>query len=554
MTMIENGNGRTLPEGCQRLLYCTLLGIFCLTSQMVAQVPAGRDNLHSGVFGPKLQTRPVKSSDIFAPVWLAAGPTNEATMVRLRNGEIRIFFIDRPGTARRLMSIGTIDEGLSWSAPREEAPLAGEAYYAQQVYEDKDGTLHAIYHTYGTGPLGYRGRHLDLWHMRKPAGGVWSPSTRIFYGYVGSVRSLIGLKDGRLLISMYEADTARAVKPSRGGKDFGLFGVITLWSDDGGLHWNRSTKRLDIEVDPEQVTRYGAVEPVTIELEDGRLWMLIRTNKGHLFETYSGDRGEHWLPPVRSSFVSSDSPAGLLQLADGRIILFTNACQRYDNPRSYANGGREVLHAAISDPNRSVWQGSREIMVSRTLPPNQRGDRGVAYPSAVETPSGKILLVSGQGEDVQIASFDPGWLTATEHRDPSGMDPLWWTRHGSDSGDRVFNFPMTTEGQLSICVPKSSFKKELRLALTDHFSIAGDTAALAAAPLMIRLKGGKTYGRQHQITIRWNSGTGKISARWNGRRKGVSIEHRRPMPDKGFNYLRVSDTTCGISMHSKMRI
>jgi hypothetical protein len=368
------------------------------------------------------------------------------------------------------------------------------------------------------------------------------------------VRSLIGLKDGRLLISMYEADTARAVKPSRGVKDFGLFGVITLWSDDGGLHWNKSTKRLDIEVDPEQVTRYGAVEPVTIELEDGRLWMLIRTNKGHLFETYSIDRGEHWLPPVRSAFVSSDSPAGLLRLVDGRIVLFTNACQRYDNPRSYANGGREVLHAAISGPSRSVWQGFREVMVSRTLPPNQRGDRGAAYPSAVETPSGKILLVSGQGEDVQIASFDPGWLTATEHRDPSGMDPRWWTRHGSDSGDRVFNFPMTTEGQLSICVPMTWVKGELRLALTDHFSIAGDTAALAAAPLVIRLSERQRSRQEHQITIRWNIGTGKISARWNGLRKGVNIELRRPLPDKGFNYLRVSDTACGISMRSKKTI
>lgn len=193
-------------------------------------------------------------------------------------------------------------------------------------------------------------------------------------------------------------------------------------------------------------------------------------------------------------------------------------------------------------------------MVSRMLPPNQRGDRGVAYPSAVETPSGKILLVSGQGEDVQIASLDPGWLTVTEHRDPTGRDPLWWTHHGSDSGDRVFNFPMTTEGQLSICLLQTSYKKELRLALTDHFSIAGDTAALAAAPLVIRLKCGKTSGQQHQITIRWNTGTGKISARWNGRRKGVNIEQYRPMPDKGFNYLRVSDTACGISMRSKKKI
>jgi hypothetical protein len=549
--MIRKAHGNWPLGGFRRLLFILVTGTSALISQIVAQEGSDRDKVQAAVFGPKLEQRPAKAADIHAPVWLSNGPTNEATMVRLQRGEIRIFFIDRPGSARRLMSISSHDEGLNWSAPREEAPLAGEAYYAQQVYQDIHGTLHAIYHTYGTGSLGYRGRHLDLWHMQKPPGGTWSASTRIFYGYVGSVRSLIGLRDGRLIISMYEADTARAVKPAKGRVDFGLFGVITLWSDDGGLHWQKSAQRLDIEVDPEQVTRYGAVEPVTIELEDGRLWMLIRTNKGHLFETWSDDRGEHWLPPVRSTFISSDSPAGLLRLADGRIVLFTNACQRYDNPRSYANGGREVLHAAISEPNRAEWQGFREVLVSRTLPPNQRGDRGTAYPSAVETPSGKVLFVSGQGSDASIAAFDPDWLTASSHKDLSGMDPRWWTRHGTDTGEYVFNFPMSSRGHLSICFPRSSENSDLRLSLTDHFSIAADTMALGASPIVMRVKGGRRQKGDDRITIRWNNRKGEISGRWNGRRKGLDIDIRQSLPAGGFNYLRVSEKTCGISMRTK---
>lgn len=525
--------------------------MFFATSTTVAQEGARQDTSLSGIFGPRLQTRPLRPADIQAPVWLAKAPTNEATMVRLRSGEIRVFFIDRPGTGHRLMSTGSMDEGLTWSAERVEAKLSGEAYYAQQVYEDPSGTLHAVYHVYGTGPFGYRGRHLDLWYMQKPAGGTWSDSKRIFYGYVGSVRSMIGLKDGRLLISMYEADTARASKPTKGTSDYGLFGVITLWSDDGGAHWHKSSQRIDVEVDPDQVTRYGAVEPVTVALEDGRLWMLIRTNKGQLFETYSTDRGEHWQPAVRSRFISSDSPAGFLKLSDGRIILFSNACQRYDNPRSYANGGREVLHAAISGPDRSEWEGFREVLVSRRVPENQRGDRGTAYPSAVETSNGKVLFVSGQGADASIAAFDPDWLTATHHEDPKGADPVWWTRHGTDTGDHIFNFPISRTGRLSIRMAGSVRQTPLLIGLTDHFSIAADTAAMQAVPLHIRIDGPHLNRQQNRILIRWNAARARVFIRLNGRRKGVEHDIRGGWPTYGFNYLRINHETNHISMRKK---
>jgi len=479
-------------------------------------------------------------SDIHSPVWLRHAPTNESTIVRHQDGDIRIYYIDRPGTGRRMMSIGTSDEGLTWSDPREEAVLAGEAYYAQQVYEDERGILHAIYHTYGTGPLGYRGRHLDLWHMQKQPGGSWTPAKRIFYGYVGSVRSMIGLKDGRLLISMYEADTARAVKPVKGKPDFGLFGVITLWSDDGGEHWKQSADRLDIEVNPDQVTRYGAVEPVTIELEDGRLWMLIRTNKGHLYETYSTDRGEHWLPPVRSAFISSDSPAGFLKLRDGRIILFTNACQRYDDPRSYANGGREVLHAAISAPDRSRWHGFREVLVNISKTKVIRGDRGTAYPSAVETASGKILFVSGQGADGSIASFDPDWLMAKRHdsRMENEITGQRWSL--PDSGDRIIHFPMTRKGRLRLNIPRIATETDLRGSLTDHYSIPGDTAAIDASPLIFTIDKQAVNRQSNRLVIRWNADKEMVRGWMNGRKEAVHIVSNKTWKTGGLNYFRIN--------------
>jgi hypothetical protein len=475
-------------------------------------------------------------------VAIGNAPTNESTIVRLADGTLRIFHIDRPGTNRRMMSSTSHDAGLTWSASREEFALPGEAYYANQFLLDDEGALHAVFHIYGKGPLGYRGRHLDLWHARQPAGGPWSAPVKIFDGYVGSVRSFIQLRSGRLLIPMYEADTGRAQKPPPGSPDFGLFASLALYSDDGGLSWKKSETRLRVQVDPDQVSRYGAVEPVAIELEDGRLWMLIRTNKGRLYASYSSDGGVHWSEPEPSPFISSDSPAGLLRLRDGGILLFVNSCQRHDDPRSYANGGREVLHAMVSSDEGLHWGGWREVMVSRELQPHARGDRGTAYPSAAETRKGRIVFVSGQGEHARIQVFHTRWLQQRRMRDPDRQGRSRRTSHGADGSAFVLGFPMSEKGAISLRLVKGSSAGDLQLSLTDHFSIAGDSLAGGRSPLTVSLAAESLRPGPHRVRLSWDLPRSAFRLRVDG--------HRLPSPTspaakdtKAFNYIRVGSPT-----------
>ena len=63
-----------------------------------------------------------------------------------------------------------------------------------------------------------------------------------------------------------------------------------------------------------------------LELGDGRVWMLVRDRGGRLWQSFSPD-GERWPALERSPFISSDSPAELLRLRNGNILLLTNACQ-----------------------------------------------------------------------------------------------------------------------------------------------------------------------------------------------------------------------------------
>src|SRR5262249_35807286 len=160
--------------------------------------------------------------------------------------------------------------------------------------------------------------------------------------------------------------------------------------------------------------------------KDGRVWMLIRDRCGRLYESYSRD-GVAWSEPRQSRFVSSDSPASTLRLTDGRILLFWCCNQRWDNPRSYAMRGREVLHAAISTDEGKTWQGFREVLVE-PVPPATRGDRGCAYPSAAQNKESKVVLASGQGEGRKaVVLFDPDWLMQTSAADDFSRGLEQWT-------------------------------------------------------------------------------------------------------------------------------
>ena len=493
-------------------------------------------NRHEMVFGMRARRKPMDLKKINAPVIVGKAPTNEATLIRLASGTIKLFYINRPGKADKMMSISSTDNGASWQEPIVEFDLPGEAYYANQVMQDRNGTLHCVFHIFKPGPLGYRGRHLDLWYTSKKQAEGWAIPTMINEGYVGSLRGFIQLKNGNFIIPMTESDTARASKPGNGSVDYGLFQVMTLNSTDLGKTWTRSTTTLKIPIESGWVTRYGAIEPHAIELKNGRVWMLIRTNKGFLYESFSNDSGTTWSAPTQSSFISSDSPASTVRLADGSILLLWNSNQRYDDKRSYAAGGREVLHAAISKDDGKSWKGFREIMTTmNSKTPVVRGDRGTAYPSAVELPNGNLLMVSGQGDDASLVMFNPSWLEEKKQEDHLENNEQW-TFHGNNPREAVWNFPMMAKGILEL---KLTAKCDLSLALTDHFSVASDTLANASSPIHFTINQSSLMGKETKMLIKWNLYEKAFHVYVNGKEidAGSAVFENTKF---GFNYLRIS--------------
>lgn len=502
------------------------------------------------------------SKDICNPVVICDAPTNESTVIRTNTGHLKIFYVNNPGDADKIMSV-TSENGIEWNKPEKEFDLPGKAYYANQAIQAMDGSLHCVFHIREEGKNGYNGRHYNLWHTRKINEETgWETPKEIFNGYVGSIRSLIQLNSGRLLMSYGKAVPERVKKPQSNTVDYGWNEVMVLYSDDNGDKWQAAGNTLNIEIDPDKTTRYGAVEPVIVQMKNDGLWMLIRTNKGVLYESFSYDSGESWSDPEQSRFISSDSPAHFLRLQDGKLIIFFCMNQRYDDPNSYAFGGREVLHAAISEDDGNSWKGFREVLRAEDEKGEVRSDRGTAYPSATETCDGKVLLVSGQGASKSIVMFDPDWLLEDNVPENSFTENDQWTTYGlsdiiskeysekdhvirflagskPDSRQKqevVRNFPALTSGEMRMEVEFINDCPELSLSFTDHFSISGDSVASENSVFSFVIANAYKKAEKIPVRVRWNSE--KQIAEIFIYNKKVSEASFKRIPEFGINYVR----------------
>ena len=190
----------------------------------------------------------------------------------------------------------------------------------------------------------------------------------------------------------------------------GRFSSTVLYSDDGGNTWLQSSAELKAPA-PDWHGLFGAVEPVVLELSDGRVWMLLRTQMGRLYESFSED-GINWSPARATRLLSSDSPLGLVCLDEKKIALFWNSCRQFPN----AHGGQHVLHAAISEDEGGTWRGMWEAFRDPlgAQADSVSGARGAGSPFPVVTPGGKVFIVSGHGASgVSGVLLDSAWLYKT---------------------------------------------------------------------------------------------------------------------------------------------
>jgi|AP95_1055475.scaffolds.fasta_scaffold10114_2 hypothetical protein len=452
----------------------------------------------------------------------------------LPNGELWGMFVSRGAGEQHVAARRSTDNGNSWSEAECFLSLPADAgqWGGCEVVVDEEGEVHAFLlndrHTgvfrdpSGEGEikrLPISDRRLDIWHTQTESGRAsWRPPRRIWKGYTGSINSAIQTRAGRIILA-FAFQTSRVWGNRGEGLDAfwyaGQSSSTVVYSDDGGASWTLSPSALKVQTP--SIGTYGACEPVIIEKEDGTLWMLMRTQVGRFYESFSAD-GAHWSYPRPTPLINSDSPAGLVRLPDGRMVLLWNKCMRFP----YAHGGRHVLHGAISADDGKSWRGHREVARDplRAEPPPPSGDHGTAYPYPAVLEDGTVLVTTGQGAGrVNIVRIDPQWLCET--RAASAFEVVGSSGRGGAEGEAngvseggadspleewsifgcrgvgiaahpeeggravlsiarveaewpaaaVWNFPLGRRGSLRLKIrPDADFGGALML-LTDHFSV-----------------------------------------------------------------------------------
>jgi hypothetical protein len=445
------------------------------------------------------------------------------------------------------------------------------------VFLDHDGELQLLYtndaNTIKQHKPFYE-MHFDIWHVRSHnSRQSWAPPTQVWTGYAGSLLSFTQLRNGRVIIP-YTFRTPRTWGNRGKGFDayafMGRFSSSGAYSDDNGASWYLSPDELK-EPTP-VIGDDGGIEPIVLELKDGRVWMLIRTQWGRFYESISNDGGASWTAPRPTAITSGDSPCSLTRLADGRIVMMWNNNLRY----CYANGGRAVLHGAISEDDGRSWRGYREIAANplASEPPPPNGDHGVTYTVPALTHDGHLItsLTIGPGGGYYLLRLDPEWLyeTRQEHDFSSGM--AGWTTLGShgvaleadpeNAGRRVlavrkpdsdwpagavWNFPAGRRGELHMRLQVRPQFAGAVIGLTDHFSVPFDAEDVFHNIYNFEIGSGGTLadgvrlqpGQWHDLTFAWDGDAHQCRVSERGMLVAALKMRRESV---GPSYLRVRST------------
>ncbi len=292
----------------------------------------------------------------------------------------RLMWASGSGSAdpiRPLQAVHSVDGGATWVGPvdlkhADGSPVMG--VMDVNLVRLASGAL-GLAHRSASPPaeerLGnYTGRL--SFHRSDDEGETWSQAVPISppgtHAVFTNDKSIV-LRDGRVVAPFY-ASIGPRLSPfdkfsAQYGEEFNnaARGVLAYgsayYSDDDGETWTRSLNEAIVALDHGAQGRYSFGESAVVELDDGKLLMIGRTNLGTFYQCYSEDRAETWSEPVASGLACPPSPCSLIKLpGTGDLMVAFNQISSWE---TMAGLYRHRLSCAISRDEGKTWENHRNL-------------------------------------------------------------------------------------------------------------------------------------------------------------------------------------------------
>lgn len=342
----------------------------------------------------------ITTNGIYVPYEVEEATTfRGVSHIRLKNGDI--FTVS--GSQASVSS----DNGKTWTS----TPMVDTDKYeisSAECLQTKDGVIIVAFMnvkerkwTWNNTIFDAPGATLPTYVVRSTDGGKsWLEPQKMHDDWTGAIRSIIETKNGTVVFTAMKL----LHNPGR-------HAVLTYSSKDNGATWTAS----NILDNPNSRGHHsGYMESTVVELNDGRLWQLIRTNWDYIYESFSSDEGLTWNTPQKTDFDASSSPHSLIRLQSGRLILVWN--RLYPEGKTYtprfggerdpnlsevaASWMRHELSISFSDNDGKTWTTPRVIARYKdyTQPENSTDpSKWISYGHVVELNPGIIMITTESG-------------------------------------------------------------------------------------------------------------------------------------------------------------
>ena len=297
------------------------------------------------------------------------------------------------------------DDGRTWKTRPIFSDPARKASFEYALIRCKSGTVVLVYMDKSTQRWKWNDEknepnpdaRMEVWSTRSlDEGQTWSEPVRLYDGYCGAIVSGIQTSSGRIVVPV-----------QRLLYDPGRHAQVTYHSDDEGLTWNHGNI-IDIGG---HGNHDGCFEGALVELRDGRLWMLIRTNLDKFWQAFSEDNGSYWRTLMPTDIDASSAPAFILRLSSGRLMMAWNRLYPEDlTPGQKAKweraGGdsrcqpmaswhRRELSIAFSKDEGAHWTKPVVLLQGKKL--------GYSYPFILERRPGLVWVLTRFNQRIGVS-------------------------------------------------------------------------------------------------------------------------------------------------------